>query len=187
VAGAERPDGAREGGRRLTAGAAAAHALELFAADDAFRALEDHLADAGFWDDEGLVAELYLGYGLSQAIRRDASPPPPEPCPLPLLACRIGPSLGTWSGDVAGCVMGDWTPSWAPRAYAAAVDEVRAAIARGDVYQVNLVQHLSAPFAGDPHSLADALAPLRPSHPRPFVGDGWAIVSASPELFLAPA
>ncbi len=27
--------------------------------------------------------------------------------------------------------------------------------------------------------------PLRPLHPRPFVGDGWAIVSASPELFLA--
>ena len=62
---------------------------------------------------------------------------------------------------------------------------MRAAIARGDVYQVNLVQHLSAPFSGDPHALAAALAPLRPLHPRPFVGDGWAVVSASPELFLA--
>ena len=62
---------------------------------------------------------------------------------------------------------------------------MRAAIARGDVYQVNLVQHLSAPFDGDPHSLAAALAPLSPLHPRPLVGDGWAIVSASPELFLA--
>ena len=66
-----------------------------------------------------------------------------------------------------------------------AVGEVRAAIARGDVYQVNLVQHLSATFEGDPAGLAAALAPLRPLHPRPFVGDGWAIVSASPELFLA--
>ena len=50
---------------------------------------------------------------------------------------------------------------------------------------MNLVQHLSAPFAGDPAALAAALAPLRPLHPRPLVGDGWAIVSASPELFLA--
>jgi para-aminobenzoate synthetase component 1 len=50
---------------------------------------------------------------------------------------------------------------------------------------VNLVQHLSAPFAGEPHALADALAPLRPLHPRPFLGDGWAVVSASPELFVA--
>ena len=37
-----------------------------------------------------------------------------------------------------------------PRDYAAAVEAVRDAIARGDVYQVNLVQHLSAPFAGEP-------------------------------------
>ena len=63
--------------------------------------------------------------------------------------------------------------------------EVRAAIARGDVYQVNLVQHLSAPFEGEPPALEAALAPLRPLQPRSLAGDGWAIVSASPELFLA--
>jgi para-aminobenzoate synthetase component 1 len=62
---------------------------------------------------------------------------------------------------------------------------VRAAIARGDVYQVNLVQHLAADFAGDPRCLAAALAPLQPLEPDALVGDGWAIVSASPELFLA--
>jgi para-aminobenzoate synthetase component 1 len=50
---------------------------------------------------------------------------------------------------------------------------------------VNLVQHLSAPFAGSPRALAEALAPLHPLQPRPLIGDGWAIVSASPELFLA--
>ncbi|MFL6005805.1 MAG: anthranilate synthase component I family protein [Gaiellaceae bacterium] len=185
MAGAERPDGARQGGRRLTAGAAAAEALEVFAADGAFRALDDYLADAGFWGGEDLVADLYLGYGLSQAIRRDVSPPPPEPCALPLLACRIGASPGDSPSDASGMDIGDWTPTWAPEEYAAAVAAVRASIARGDVYQVNLVQHLSAPYSGDPHALAAALAPLRPLHPRPFVGDGWAVVSASPELFLA--
>ena len=35
---------------------------------------------------------------------------------------------------------------------------MREAIARGDVYQVNLVQHLSATFAGDPGALAARLA-----------------------------
>ena len=86
---------------------------------------------------------------------------------------------------MSGFDIGDWAPSWAPQEYAAAIDEVRAAIARGDVYQVNLVQHLSAPFAGEPDALARALAPLCPLQPRPFVGDGWAVVSASPELFLS--
>src|SRR3954470_15431585 len=185
VAGAERPDGARQRGRRLTTGAAAAEALELFAADGAFQVLDDYLADAGFWDAEDLVAELYLGYGLSQALRRDPSPPPAEPCPLPLLACRIGTFPGDSPSDLARYEIGAWEATWAPTEHAAAVEGVRAAIARGDVYQVNLVQHLAAPFAGDPHALADSFASLRPLHQRPFVGDGWAVVAASPELFLA--
>jgi para-aminobenzoate synthetase component 1 len=62
---------------------------------------------------------------------------------------------------------------------------VRDAIAKGDVYQVNLVQHLHAPFRGDPAGLAPRLAHLEPLVPQPLAGDGWAIVSASPELFLA--
>ena len=40
--------------------------------------------------------------------------------------------------------------------YAAAVERVRDAIARGDVYQVNLVQHLSAAFDGAPGAVAAA-------------------------------
>jgi para-aminobenzoate synthetase component 1 len=159
--------------------------LELHAAERAFRALEEYLQDERFWGAEDRVAELYLGYGLSQALRRDPSPPPPEPCPLPLLACRIGPWPRDSPSDLSGFAVGEWTPSWAPDAYAAAVEQVRAAIARGDVYQVNLVQHLEASFEGEPAALAPALAPLRPLHPRPFLGEGWAIVSASPELFLA--
>lgn len=59
------------------------------------------------------------------------------------------------------------------------------AIAAGDVYQVNLVQHLRAPFAGDPRAVGRALGVLRPRHGRLLQGDGWAIVSASPELFLS--
>jgi para-aminobenzoate synthetase component 1 len=81
--------------------------------------------------------------------------------------------------------IGVWERSWTDAGYAAAIESVRAAIARGDVYQVNLVQHLSAPFDGDVTSLASALAPLRPLVARPFSGVDWSIVSASPELFLA--
>jgi para-aminobenzoate synthetase component I len=47
---------------------------------------------------------------------------------------------------------------------------------------VNLVQHLSADFAGEPAALATRLSSFRP---RVLTGHGWAIVSASPELFLS--
>ena len=81
--------------------------------------------------------------------------------------------------------LGPWARTWDDAGYAAAIEAVRAAIARGDAYQANLVQHLRAPFDGDPRALAAALAHLRPLAPRPFLGDGWAVVSGSPELFLA--
>jgi para-aminobenzoate synthetase component 1 len=132
--------------------------------------------------DEDDVADLFLAYRLGEALRRGAWPAPPEPCALPLIAAQAR------SGErkpVPGFRIGEWAATWGAPDYAAAVAEVRAAIARGDVYQVNLVQHLTAPFDGDPHALAAALAPLRPLHPRALAGDGWAIVSASPELFLA--
>src|SRR5207247_6928601 len=121
-------------------------------------------------------------YGLSEALRRGPAPAPPEVCPLPLLAARRAASANLAQ---SGFRIGAWSASWSPEAYADAIEGVRLAIARGDVYQVNLVQHLEAAFDGDPAALAAALAPLRPLHPRPFVGDGWAIVSASPELLLS--
>jgi len=151
--------------------------------------VETALRAEGFFETgaDELVADVYLGYGLSRSIRRDSTPPPPEPSPLlPPAAIRIRrpsepcPTLQqtvTWR-------VGDWERSWSDREYAAAVEAVRDAIAAGDVYQVNLVQHLSAPFSGDPAALAGALAPLRPLVSRPLVGNGWAVVSASPELFL---
>lgn len=160
--------------------------LELHSPDGAFAAIEDYLREAGFFGGsaEGLVADLYVGYGLSQTLRRAPWPDPPEPCPLPLAACRIRPEDEP-PRPARGFQIGDWTRTWSDEAYAEAVAAVRAAIEKGDVYQVNLVQHLSAPFEGDPAGVAAALAPLRPLHSRPLEGDGWAIVSASPELFLA--
>ena len=161
--------------------------LELREPEQAFHRLESWLSERGFFapGGENLAADVYLGYGLSQSIRRDTGPPPPEPCPvLPFAAARLrSESLVTFR--YKGFEVGEWAQSWTAREYAAAVAGVREAIARGDVYQVNLVQHVSAPFHGDPSGVAAALRHLDPLHPDPFVGDGWAVVSASPELFLA--
>jgi para-aminobenzoate synthetase component I len=162
----------------------AADSLELREPEGAFSRIEEWLRARGFFaaGGETLVAELFIGYGLSHAIRRTSAPAPPEPCAaLPLAACRI---VGEREPAAGAFEIGVWRTTWSPNEYAAAVEAVRHAIAAGDVYQVNLVQHLSASFSGDPAALARALATLRPLHPDPYEGDGWTVVSASPELFL---
>src|SRR6266536_4934812 len=98
---------------------------------------------------EGLVADLYLGYGLSRSLRRTDAPDPPEPCPLPQAAFRIRPA--DEEQPMGGTFrIGHWECSWTDDEYARAIESVKDSIARGSVYQVNLVQHLSAPFRGDP-------------------------------------
>jgi para-aminobenzoate synthetase component 1 len=167
----------------------AGDALELHEAEGAFGRIEAWLRERGFFAPGGeeLVADLYLGYGLSSTIRRHASPAPPEPCPLPLAACSIrgGEYVVQYDNGDGVLRFGPWQRTWSPREYAPAVGSVRDAISRGDVYQVNLVQHLSATFAGDAGTLAARLAPLHPHNPEPYRGDGWTVVSGSPELFLA--
>jgi len=161
--------------------------LEVWNSDDPLADVEKYLRDAGFFgvgDADDVVADVFLGYGISRALRRAPWPDPPEPCRLPLAAARIR-RADERPPAPAGFRIGEWRRSWDDDAYATAIEAVQAAIGRGDVYQANLVQHLSAPFAGDPAGLAAAVAPLHPLHSRPLAGGGWAVVSASPELFLA--
>jgi para-aminobenzoate synthetase component 1 len=160
--------------------------LEVWSSVDPFAEVETYLREGGFFGGgaHGVVADLFLAYRISHRLRRSPRPDPPEPCRLPLAAVRIRDAAARLR-PTREFRLGEWGATWDEDGYAASVAAVRDAIARGDVYQVNLVQHLSAPFRGDPAALAEALAPLRPLHTEPLLGDGWAIVSASPELFLA--
>ena len=143
--------------------------LELHEAVGAFERIESWLRERGFFEPGGeeLVADLYLGYGLSCLIRRTSAPAPSEPCVLPLVACAVRTAEhtdvrndNTTVSETDDLAIGEWRRTWPDARHAAAVDAVRGAIARGDVYQVNLVQHLSAPFAGRPAALAARLGPL---------------------------
>ena len=156
--------------------------LELHSPEAAFEQIEAYLRERGFFAPGGeeLEADLYLGYGLSEPLRRTDAPAPPEPCPLPLAAVAVrDTSEGLSLGHVS---VGQWERTWTEADYGEAVEAVRAAIGRGDVYQVNLVQHLEAPFDGSAAALAGRLGAFGT---RTLAGDGWAVVSASPELFLA--
>lgn len=70
--------------------------------------------------------------------------------------------------------------------HAAAIRDGLEAIARGDVYEVNLARRFEAPFEGDPLALFLA---MRDASPVPFgafvAGDGFAIASRSMERFLS--
>lgn len=87
--------------------------------------------------------------------------------------------------------VGLWTPSWSAAEHAAAVSAVRDAIARGDVYQANVVGHASAPFTGDPRAALARVAALPGArYGGVLCGGGtqetpsWWVACASPETLV---
>ena len=85
---------------------------------------------------------------------------------------------GEWS-------VGPWRDSWSPAEHAAAVGAVRDAIGRGDVYQVNVVGHASAPYAGDPGPALQRVTELAGArYGGILAGRDWAIATASPETLV---
>jgi para-aminobenzoate synthetase component 1 len=80
---------------------------------------------------------------------------------------------------------GPWRRSWTPAEHAGAVRAVRTAIARGDVYQANVVGHRSAPYRGDPTGALRAVAGLPgAAYGGVLTGSGWAVASGSPECLV---
>jgi para-aminobenzoate synthetase component 1 len=86
-----------------------------------------------------------------------------------------------------------FTSSLDRAAYRSGVEAVRAAIAAGEIYQANLTRRLAAPFSGDPWPVYRRLRTGDPARvaayldigPSPTTGAPRAILSASPEPFLA--
>jgi para-aminobenzoate synthetase component 1 len=82
-----------------------------------------------------------------------------------------------------------WTTSLERDGFCAGVEAIRAAIAAGDVYQVNLTRRLSAPLPPDA-DIAALGAALGQGNPAPFSAVvrlpsvGCHVASASPERFL---
>ena len=91
----------------------------------------------------------------------------------------------TWVGPPADA----WTSSLDRHAFAGGVRAIRAGIAAGDVYQVNLTRRLSAPLpaGADVVALGTALAGGNPAPHAAVVrlpAHGVHVASASPERFL---
>lgn len=130
------------------------------------------LDSSGFW-------AVVLPFDGEPVCARFATVRPATPWPGP-----------AWSGPRADA----WSSSLDRSAFVAAVEQIRAEIRAGDVYQVNLTRRLSAPLgrppAGRAVDVAALGAALAAGNPAPFSavvrlpGQGVHVASASPERFL---
>jgi para-aminobenzoate synthetase component I len=96
----------------------------------------------------------------------------------------VGRPARSWPG-----APGPWSSSLDQQGFEARVGSIRASIATGDVYQVNLTRRLSAPLppGADALALGSALAVGNPAPHAAVVripGLGVELASASPERFL---
>ncbi|MEU1604577.1 chorismate-binding protein [Micromonospora matsumotoense] len=115
---------------------------------------------------------------------------PPSPVPdLPDVAVVVydhGAGLPPGRPHPGDLRVGPWRDSWTTGQHADAVRTVRAAIGRGDVYQVNVVGHAAAAYTGDPGPALARLAGLPGArYGGTLRGEGWTLGCASPETLVA--
>jgi para-aminobenzoate synthetase component 1 len=135
--------------------------------------LVDVTSDLAALDGSGLWA-VVLPFDGDPVLARFAEARPARPWPG-----------RPWHGPATGA----WRTSLDRDAFRAGVEAVRAAIAAGDVYQVNLTRRLSAPLPADA-DIAALGAALGRGNPAPYSAVvrlpsvGCHVASASPERFL---
>lgn len=146
---------------------------------------------------EGLHAAGYLAYELGFVFeeRLETLLPPPGPTPLlwlglyrppeRLAASAVEQRLAEAAGGRSGVAL-DIAPAMDEVAYGIAFDQVKALIAAGDTYQVNLTFKAGFRLDGDPVALYRELARKQPVAYGALINTGtqW-ILSRSPELFVA--
>jgi para-aminobenzoate synthetase component 1 len=127
---------------------------------------------------------LLLG---ARACAELAGVPAPRASPAGVPECvAVAYRRGTADRRPGGAAsVGQWRSSWSDTEHAAAVEAVRGAVARGEVYQANVVGHRSAPYRGDPRTLGLKVAQLPGAAYGGLVeGEGWVVASASPEQLV---
>lgn len=142
----------------------------------------------------GLHAAGFLAYELGFCFEERLAPflPPPGPTPLLWLGLYNAPERLTaaevetrLAGTGAGAAL-DIVPRMDQAAYISAFDTVKALIAAGDTYQVNLTFKAGFRLAGDPVALYRDLVRKQPVAYGALINTGaqW-ILSRSPELFVS--
>lgn len=153
----------------------------------ALRAVQDRV-DAGSWA-AGLIT-YEAASGLDPALTTQA---PGEGLPLVWFGIAEAPDapdpLGTSGAPPSGrggYEIGPWADEWTPAEHAAAIAQVRAAIAAGETYQTNLTTRRRGHVTGGLLSCyLDLIAAQEAPHGAYLDLGRTAVLSASPELFVS--
>ena len=178
---------------------------------DGFQTLDDIEREGGWWAgylayDLGRAVERVVPWAaadrsipdlvLARYDARAVFSPGNDPVVEGEGSGRLRLEQALWSARRAGAApepvdLERWSSSIDQSAHADAVKAIHGLLEAGECYQVNLTRRLSSPRAADPRALFLALARHNPSphaalltfgHEAPYCP---AVVSASPELFLA--
>ncbi len=150
------------------------------------------LSDGSRQPVDGRGVGLLLGAfacGVLAGWAGGAPSPVPDVPDAVAVAYRAGPNTDpdpTVPTDRSGEVTtGEWRTTWSDDEHALAVETVREAIARGELYQANVVGHRSARHRCRPADVARAAAGVPgAAYAGVLLGEGWAVGSASPEQLV---
>lgn len=135
----------------------------------------------------GAYAAGFVAYEAAAAFGLPCAEPPGQ---LPLVCFGLFESSQidalTRLPRGAPVQLGGWRPSIDPTAYRDAIRQIKARIEAGDTYQINYTFRLAADFEGDPRTLMRELHAAQGGEWNAYLQTpGYAICSASPELFLS--
>ena len=167
-------------------GAVRAHAASELAA--AFAEIEA-AQKQGFW--LALLLDYELGAWLEPAFQAQplAGPAPADGAPrrprLTALAYEHMDAVPVWPAVDAPSALSRARAGMEKQAHADRIADIRAAIARGDLYQVNFTFPIAVESAVPPEALYRAIAGSHPAAHCAYIEDGARrVLSFSPELFL---
>ncbi len=140
----------------------------------------------------GAWAFGYLAYEAAAGLDPGLAVPsraPGETLPLAVFGLTgevtTPPPIAPPPGRARDYAAGPWRHGWTPDGHRDAVAAVRASIAAGDAYQLNLTVRMHAPVTGDLEQLYADLASGQRGSWAAFLDVGSHVVaSASPELFF---
>jgi para-aminobenzoate synthetase component 1 len=136
--------------------------------------------------DEAAVVVLAGADGCAALAATACGAPSPVPAvpDLVAVAVRRGPSAVP-ALRRAVVPTSAWRTTWTDDEHGHAVEQVRREIARGEVYQANVVGHRRAPHRSRPTEVAAVVASLPGAdYAGLLAGDGWAVGCASPEQLV---